>query len=382
MATRADRTRLLKIIRLRAGLWPFSGESSLAQPSVGISPVSMRPFCFPLNMAVQHHPEEVDPRVEQRVGKAPRDALRGAGSVHHEQDPVEGAPEARDGEHLARHRRVEEDHVSLFVEGPDSSNELGRIREGPRSRQDRTGWDDLQVRCCLEAVVLRVSVALQSTGEADEVRPAETAVQVRSVQVAVHDGYLLSGGRERRAQAEADRGSSRPALRAGNYHAPRWSPQGDEVLRQGSERRPGLEAPRQESTRPRDTPRPRSPLVGSARAVRGVHPWARSASASREKGPSESPSEQSGITPKTGARSVSSASLEPLHRRARPSRKRAPMPPTRSPKAPAPIAARNAFGPERRSGVSAYLPTLASTATVPPASLPSSSSTCSTKTST
>src|SRR4028119_1085049 len=103
-------TRLLKIVRLRPAVCPFSGEpaSRLARPPARISPVSIRALDLLSDMSVQHHPKEIEPRVEQGVGDTTGHAFRGARGMHNEQDAVEDSPEVRGGEHLASHRRVEE----------------------------------------------------------------------------------------------------------------------------------------------------------------------------------------------------------------------------------------------------------------------------------
>src|SRR5919199_1819000 len=138
----------------------------------------MRPFGSLLNMAVQHHPEEVDLRIQQVVDEASGQALRGAGCMHDEQDAIEGPPEV-----------------------------LG----------------DEQVGHSLKAVALEIPATLQSAGEAGKVRPIETAVQIWSVQVAIDHGDLLARSHERCPQAEADRAPSHTTLRTGNDHASRRS---------------------------------------------------------------------------------------------------------------------------------------------------------------
>src|ERR687889_129792 len=187
MTTSMARTRLLKIFRLRPAAPPFSGVFSRIWPTAGISPVSMRSFGPLSNMTVEHHPEEVNPRVEQGVSEASGHALRGAGRVHDQQNTVERAPEVRGVEHLARHRRVKEDNVPALSQIPNELDELRRVRENPRAwqaRQDRTGRDDSQVGRRLETVVFETTAPLQGAGEPGEVRPAEGAVQVWLVQVA------------------------------------------------------------------------------------------------------------------------------------------------------------------------------------------------------
>src|ERR671916_1853767 len=228
MATSMARTRLLKIVRLRPADHPFSGVFSRIWPTAGISPVSMRSFGPLSNMAVEHHPEEVDPRVEQGVGEASGHALRGARRVHDQQNTVERTPEVRGVEHLARHRRVEEDDVPALPEIPDGLDEPRRVRENPRARQARQDWtgrDDSQVGRHLETIVFETTTPLQGAGEPGEVRSSEGAMQVWPVQVAIHDSDLSACGSERRSQAEADRGPSYPRLRAGDDHALCRSPQ-------------------------------------------------------------------------------------------------------------------------------------------------------------
>src|SRR5919202_1454591 len=137
---RLARAKLLKIVRLRSAVRSLSGELTFGElssvrPRAGISPVSMALFGGFLNMAVQHHPEEVDLRVEQGIGKAPGDALRGAGRVHDEQDAVKRAPKVRGDEHFTRHRSIQENHVPALTKGPDGPDELRRVREGPQARQ-------------------------------------------------------------------------------------------------------------------------------------------------------------------------------------------------------------------------------------------------------
>src|SRR5215210_244137 len=127
------RTRLLKMVMLRPAVRPFWGRvsplrSPRSRPIARISPVSMRAFGLPRapssDMAVQHHPEELHAGAKQGVREASRHALWGAGRVHDEQDDVEGTPEIGSGEHLARHRRVEQDHVPVLLESPDDPGEL------------------------------------------------------------------------------------------------------------------------------------------------------------------------------------------------------------------------------------------------------------------
>src|SRR5215210_4137242 len=179
MTTRMARTRLLKIVRLRPAARSFSGKvsPSRSRPITRISPVSMRAFGLPRpspsDMAVQHHPEELHASVEQCIGKSPGHALRGAGGVHDEQDAVEGAPKAGGGEHLSHHRRVEQDHVPVLFETSYGPGDLWGVREPPRTRQDRAGRKDPQVRRSVEAVAVEATAPLQSTGETGKVRPAE-----------------------------------------------------------------------------------------------------------------------------------------------------------------------------------------------------------------
>src|SRR3954468_18082024 len=108
------RTRLLKIVRLRPDVRPLSGKVSGVRPTAGISPVSMRAPGLLSNMAIQHHPEEVEARVEQGVCKATGHTLWRTGRMHDEQYTIEGAPKVRGGEYLTRHRRIQEDHLPLF----------------------------------------------------------------------------------------------------------------------------------------------------------------------------------------------------------------------------------------------------------------------------
>src|SRR5919107_2760464 len=185
------------------------------------------------------------------------------------------------------------------------------------------------------------------------------------IQIAVYDGNRLSRGCERRSQAKTDRGPPHSRLRTSNDHAPGGPSQGTEVLRERGERATDLGI--------RGAEHPREPLIKTRDVRLPVH-LAPSLS-ERES------LEKTGITPSTGARSVSSASLEPLHRRARLSRKSAPIPPTSRPPHPAARAARNTLRSERCSGGSAAFSTPASTARVPPASRPSNSAIRSTRTS-
>src|SRR4051794_30402419 len=107
MATSMPRTRLLKIVRLRLAARPFSGRACGTLPTAGISPVSIRAPGLLSNMPIQHHPKEVEARVEKGVGEATGHTLRRTGRMHDEQYTVEGAPEVRSGEYFARHRCVQ-----------------------------------------------------------------------------------------------------------------------------------------------------------------------------------------------------------------------------------------------------------------------------------
>src|SRR5918998_5189330 len=141
MTTSTARTRLLKIVRLRPADCPFPGKACASRfprvrPTARISPVSMRSFgrprapsraschASPSDIPVQHHPQKFHASVEQSVGKTAGDALRSASRVYDEQDTLKGAPEGAGGEHLSRHRRVEQDHVPALLEGPHGADEL------------------------------------------------------------------------------------------------------------------------------------------------------------------------------------------------------------------------------------------------------------------
>src|SRR5919202_3591489 len=158
------RTRLLKIVRLRPAVCPFSGEafSTRSRPMIHISPVSIRAFdrsrapsrAAPSDMTVQHHPEEFHAGVQKGVGEAPRHALRRTGRVHDEQYAVKGAPEVGGSEYLAYDGGVEQDHVPVLSESPDGPRELRGARETPWTRQDRACRDDPEVGRRVEAVVV------------------------------------------------------------------------------------------------------------------------------------------------------------------------------------------------------------------------------------
>src|SRR4051812_18586776 len=108
------RTRLLKIVRLRPEGCLLSGTLGGVLPIAGISPASIRASGLLSNMAIQHHHEEIEARIEQGVGKTTRHTLWCTGRMYDEQDTVEGAPEVWGGEYFTRHRRVQEYHLSLF----------------------------------------------------------------------------------------------------------------------------------------------------------------------------------------------------------------------------------------------------------------------------